>query len=63
MKNIIRIALWLVVFPAAVVVAAVPGAVLGAYAGYGVGGPIGAIAGVMIGPFAVASNLVAKIRL
>lgn len=63
MKNIIRIALWLVIFPVAVAILAVPGAVLGVYAGYGMGGPIGAIAGVIIGPFSLAASLVAKIRL
>lgn len=63
MKNFARIALWLVVFPAAVAILAVPGAVLGVYAGYGMGGPVGAIAGAMIGPFSLAASLISKIRL
>lgn len=63
MKNLILFAVRLAVLPVALAIVAVPGVVIGACSGYGLGGPIGAIFGAAFGPLALASSLMAKIRL
>ena len=63
MKNLILFAVRLAVLPVALAIVAVPGVVIGAFSGYGLGGPIGAIFGAAFGPIALASSLMAKIRL
>ena len=63
MKKIILVAVRLAVLPVALAITAVPGMLIGACSGYGLGGPIGAIFGAAFGPLALASSLLAKIRL
>ena len=63
MKKLILFAVRLAVLPVALAIVAVPGVVIGACSGYGLGGPIGAIFGAAFGPLALASSLMAKIRL
>ena len=63
MKNLILFAVRLAVLPVALVITAIPGMLIGACSGYGLGGPIGAIFGAAFGPLALASSLMAKIRL
>ena len=63
MKKLFLFAVRLAVLPAVLAITAVPGMPIGACSGYGLGGPIGAIFGAAFGPLALASSLLAKIRL